>query len=114
MRENMWKKGLVIVITILFFGASGIPSFGVENISNAELMTQVDLTEICKDVKFEVGLGTKIHVIGISAIEGMRDQRMINLFMQIIDTFKPVGKYQPIETSKQTIAVGKNISVNVQ
>jgi len=34
MRENMWKKGLVIVITMLFFGASGIPSINAENISN--------------------------------------------------------------------------------
>ena len=45
MRENMWKKGLVIVITVLFFGASGIPSFGVENVSNTDLMLTNDTSE---------------------------------------------------------------------
>jgi hypothetical protein len=38
MRTNMWKKGLVLVIILLFFGASSIPSIGVENISNTEFL----------------------------------------------------------------------------
>ena len=45
MRENMWKKGLVIVITVLFFGASGIPSFGVENVSNTDLVFTNDTSD---------------------------------------------------------------------
>lgn len=67
-------------------------------ISNAEFMNNLKLKiNDDKEVIIDVDLGSKITVFGLPAIEGMRSQKMLNSFMDIVSTFKPLSKYETIE-----------------